>query len=407
MPRTESARVRADPGYPRWSALLLLAAGVLVAHILLLAGAMPGWRLNNSDRPPSDLPVAAMQVRSIEPAAGPAEPRDAPMATGSTARWVEPTPKKPPSSTPPPPQKAPSRPARQPDAPAPESTPEPAPLAAPSPAPVAPEPEAAAAPNEPSSAVLPDPAPTAAPEQAMPADLGAKAPTGRATRDLPPALPANNVKLLFDALVRAKGMSVSADAQLDWQQNGDEYSIQMEISAFLLGSRIQTSSGRLGSSGLKPLRFGDKRRGSEKATHFDHDGQRIRYSSNAPDSVLQPGTQDRISVFLQLGALLQARPEAYVEGQSLRLPVASTGDAETWQFQIGPEEELTLPAGNVRARKLTRAPRREFDSTVEIWLAPSLQYLPVRIRITEHNGDQADQQLRQMPVLTPLPPTVQ
>jgi hypothetical protein len=31
---------------------------------------------------------------------------------------------------------------------------------------------------------------------------------------------------------------------------------------------------------------------------------------------------------------------------------------------------------------------------VEIWLAPALGYLPVRIRLTQDNGDYVDQQWR-------------
>jgi hypothetical protein len=32
-----------------------------------------------------------------------------------------------------------------------------------------------------------------------------------------------------------------------------------------------------------------------------------------------------------------------------------------------------------------------------MWLAPGLQHLPVRLRVTQANGDVADQQLRLMP----------
>jgi len=162
-------------------------------------------------------------------------------------------------------------------------------------------------------------------------------------------------------------------------------------------ARLRSSSGRVGPQGLAPERFGDRRRSNQKAAHFDHEGQRIRYSNNAPDTPLLPGAQDQLSVFLQLAALLQASPEAYPAGQTIRLQVAGTGSAEVWAFLLGPQETLALPAGSVNARRLTRPPRREFDSTLEIWLAPALQFLPVRIRITEHNGDLADQQLREMP----------
>jgi hypothetical protein len=32
-----------------------------------------------------------------------------------------------------------------------------------------------------------------------------------------------------------------------------------------------------------------------------------------------------------------------------------------------------------------------------MWLAPALQHLPVRLRVTQANGDVADQQLSRMP----------
>ena len=40
-----------------------------------------------------------------------------------------------------------------------------------------------------------------------------------------------------------------------------------------------------------------------------------------------------------------------------------------------------------------RLPRKEFDTTVDVWLAPSQGHLPVRMRITQANGDVADQRL--------------
>ena len=42
--------------------------------------------------------------------------------------------------------------------------------------------------------------------------------------------------------------------------------------------------------------------------------------------------------------------------------------------------------------KLTRNPRKEFDIKVELWLAPGMDYVPVRLRLTQPNGDWLDQQ---------------
>ena len=67
--------------------------------------------------------------------------------------------------------------------------------------------------------------------------------------------------------------------------------------------------------------------------------------------------------------------------------------ADTWAFTVAAEEVLALPYGQVNTLKLRRQPQREYDQTVEIWLAPALNYLPVRNKITQSNGDFIDQQL--------------
>ena len=46
------------------------------------------------------------------------------------------------------------------------------------------------------------------------------------------------------------------------------------------------------------------------------------------------------------------------------------------------------------AIQLERLPRRDHDQTAQLWLAPALGYLPVRIRIAQANGDFADLRLR-------------
>lgn len=213
---------------------------------------------------------------------------------------------------------------------------------------------------------------------------------------LPPAQPPSSTRLDYAVTGRIKGIAYNAQGQLDWAVDDGRYSARMEMRVFLLGSRLQTSIGQVGPSGLMPERFSDKSR-SEKAAHFDNAQNRIRFSSNAPDAVLLPGAQDRLSLFLQIAGLLQARPQAYATGQIVELQVAGTGDADIWRFEVGDEVDLSLPAGEVRARLLKRLPRKEFDSTVELWLAPGMQHLPVRLRVTQANGDVADQRLSRMP----------
>ena len=211
-----------------------------------------------------------------------------------------------------------------------------------------------------------------------------------------PAQPPASAQLDYSVEGQSKGLNYSASGSLDWRNDGQGYSVRMEIRMFLLGSRVQTSQGAVVANGLAPERFADKRR-SERAAHFDQKDLRIRFSNNAPDAELLPGAQDRLSVFMQLAGLLNARPEAYPPGQVIALPVAGTSDSEVWRFQMQGLESLDLPAGSLIARHLVREPREARDTRVDIWLAPSLGHLPVRIRLAQDNGDVVDQRLSQLP----------
>jgi len=184
-----------------------------------------------------------------------------------------------------------------------------------------------------------------------------------------------------------------ASAELLWRHDGAGYEARLEVSALFLGARIQTSQGSIASHGLAPKRFSNKSR-SEQAAHFDYDNARVRFSANTPDAALQPGAQDRLSVVLQLAALLAGEPTRYPPGSRITLQTVGPRDADTWVFIVGPAELLNLPGGELATIKLTRQPRREFDIKVELWLAPAQNYLPVRTLLTQSNGDFVDQQWR-------------
>ena len=83
--------------------------------------------------------------------------------------------------------------------------------------------------------------------------------------------------LKYQVQGKAKGFDYWANAELLWTQNGQDYQARLEVSAFLLGSRVQTSQGSLGAEGLMPTRFSDKTR-SELAAHFQRDKGLISFS---------------------------------------------------------------------------------------------------------------------------------
>ena len=232
------------------------------------------------------------------------------------------------------------------------------------------------------SVAPPAPAPAPAPEPAA-----AAAADALASWRLP-----QSVRLNYDIQGQSRGLNYKASGVLDWEQDGSRYNARLVASVFFLGNRTLSSQGEITAEGLAPTRFADRAR-SEQAAHFQADKGKITFSGNTPDAPWQPGAQDRLSVFFQLAGMLSGQPERFITGTRVPVYTASARAADTWAFQVDGTETLNLPAGETPAIKLTRQSRLEHDQLVEVWFAPSLSYWPVRIRLTQRNGDFVDQQL--------------
>jgi hypothetical protein len=197
----------------------------------------------------------------------------------------------------------------------------------------------------------------------------------------------------YDVTAQAKGLTLHGTALLDWRNDGHSYEAQLSMSSPLpfVKPRTQRSSGLVTAAGLAPVRFSDKVR-SEEAAHFDRDAGRIVFSTNKPEAALEAGGQDRLSIVMQLGAMLAGDPSKYPAGTAITVQTASTKEAEPWTFTVTGTESLDLPGGRMAAVRLARNPRKEYDVKVELWLAPGAAYAPVRLRLTQPNGDWVDQQ---------------
>jgi hypothetical protein len=190
--------------------------------------------------------------------------------------------------------------------------------------------------------------------------------------------------------VKTNKFPFSLNGELLWRHSDTTYTAKLSYSAFGQ-TRSQTSQGHISDGGLAPERFADKYR-SEVAAHFNYPLGKVTFSANTPDAPLLAGAQDRLSVLVQLGALVASEPSHYGPGVTLTLQTVGPRDADLWLFTVGNQEQLDLPGGTVQGLKLERVPREPFDQKVEVWLSPQLGYLPARIRITETNGDSIDQQ---------------
>jgi hypothetical protein len=266
---------------------------------------------------------------------------------------------------------------------------------------IAPQPVAAsvAAPPEPVAAPVPPPAPAAAPPVPPPRPVVPRPRPAAAPAAVPP--PAHtpwpdsltawpSAVLHYEVAVQARGIALAGTARLDWQQDGQHYDARLELSGPGMHPRVQQSTGAISAAGLVPERFSDRSR-SEQATHFDRAGGRIVFSNNRPQADWVAGMQDRLSVVLQVAMLAAAQPARFAPGNEVAIPTATTREAGEWLFRVRGEEELELPGGNVRALKLERLPRGEYDQRFELWLAPGQAYAPVRLRLTNSDGGWVDQ----------------
>lgn len=236
----------------------------------------------------------------------------------------------------------------------------------------------------------------------IPAELIA---LSRAPAKAPPSF-----TLEYDMQGEAKKLKYHASGTLQWTNHGDQsYQMAYTISAFLVGKRTQVSQGTLGPNGLRPDRFADQWRG-EKAASFartpdaspDVAQGQIQFSAGNPEVPLLPGAQDQVSMFVQLLALFNADAGRYPPGSTLLLQAAGPRNAPLFRFRVDPEETVHAGGQEHHAIKLTQVRSAGQNKRIEMWLAPwsssgQTHYLPVRMRISEDNGNFVEQTLKRMP----------
>lgn len=201
------------------------------------------------------------------------------------------------------------------------------------------------------------------------------------------------MRLEFAVHARVRGQALLGQSEWTWLHDGQQYQARVEVSGLPSGARVQSSVGKIGAEGLRPERYADKAR-TERAAHFERDQGQVIFSANRPAATLADGMQDRLSVVFQLAGLLAAAPGRYTVGTVLELPVATPREALTWRFNVADDELLELPAGALQARRLTRIPQREYEPTLDLWFGVAQGFQPVRMRVTQANGDFVDQLLQ-------------
>jgi hypothetical protein len=183
----------------------------------------------------------------------------------------------------------------------------------------------------------------------------------------------------------------TGSAELLWQHEGGNYTSQLVVRKFGLSLQTWTSKGALTAQGLEPLRFASKRLGKDEVSaNFLRPQGKITFSASTPEAPLEAGAQDQLSVFMQLASLLAGKPPQWTPGKTVTFQAVGDRYAESWTFKAGALEPIKVPGGTFPAIKLTHEPTAERSQKLELWYVPSVGYLPLRIRITESNGDFLD-----------------
>jgi len=288
---------------------------------------------------------------------------------------------------------------------------------APAPAPKRVEPAARAAAPAASAVVPPEPTPVPEPPPEVvaqaepeppPAPASAASEPSPAAADAAASAPAafewpGSTRLSYVLTGNFRG-PVDGEAQVEWIRDGNRYQVHVDVVIGLsfapTASRRLSSEGELTADGLSPQRYDQLTRAILR------DDQRVAMQflpdavvlANGQRRIRWPGVQDTASQFVQLTWLFTTRPELLRTGSTVEIPLALPFKVETWPYDVLEEEVLYTPFGEVPSFhvKPRRQPRGG-DLVPEMWIAPGMRYLPLRIRIHQDADTWVDLMIKRKP----------
>jgi hypothetical protein len=275
----------------------------------------------------------------------------------------------------------------------------------------------AAAEPESERVVAPEPivaAPAAEPiEQHLLADLAAvaKAASAPPAASAPAAEPFEwpaSTRITYKLTGNYRG-EVLGDAQVEWVRvgAGERYQVHMDVtvgpSFAPIYSRRMSSEGQLTAAGLYPERYDEDSKVAfrdRRVAHMSFEAEQVVLKDgNRVDRL--PGMQDSASQFVQMSYLFSRNPALLTPGRTVEMPLALPRRQSIWVYDVRNVEPVYTLFGEVEAVRLQ--PRREArkgdDLTAEVWFAPSLRYLPIRIRIRQDEETYLDLMIARRPQL--------
>jgi hypothetical protein len=180
--------------------------------------------------------------------------------------------------------------------------------------------------------------------------------------------------------------------EIHWEHDDKTYSLHLEVGVDLLITKVRLysmeSEGTIGETGIKPaLTTTARRNRSPTAIHFNYDTNTISFSASTATIPMSDGAQDQVTVLMQLASIGNADPTQFQNGREISIQVADDKDAAPFQFVIVGQETIDTRLGHIDTWHIVRPPKPGvYSSRLDVWVAPSYNWLPVQIRNTEVNG---------------------
>jgi Protein of unknown function (DUF3108) len=187
---------------------------------------------------------------------------------------------------------------------------------------------------------------------------------------------------------------VHGDAEVQWLREGPRYQMHLQVrvgpKSMPFISRTLGSQGVLTPQGIRPQRYVETTRmflGSKRVVSLELGAQSLTLA-NGQTLPTPAGVQDSASQFVHLTWLLQTGRVQPVAGHVIDLPLALPRSLALWRYEVVGNEPVNTPLGELTAWHL-RPLSANLSANVsgallaEVWLAPQLQWLPVRIRILQ------------------------
>ena len=201
---------------------------------------------------------------------------------------------------------------------------------------------------------------------------------------------ATSVRLEYAVAATRSVLSLNGDGVFEYRRTGDSYTIDSSVTAAGIFEAKQSSTGSVRTEGLVPRTFTLRSsRRPPRSIDFDWAARRVSFSHTGNVEPTRPQMQDRLSMMMQLAWRQRREPAA----TRFEMPVAGPRHVSTFVFRGEGGESLAVPAGRFDTLKFARV-NESGEDEFEVWLAPALCSLPVRLRFTDDKGLVIEQRLR-------------